>query len=70
MVLDKVSKPPVQQSEPISDWFAKALVIDSPSSMSLVNEEQVIGWGVPAYELYALGLEKLRAAKPRHRDGG
>lgn len=32
--------------------------------MSLVNEEQVVGWGAPAYELYALGLEKLRTSQP------
>lgn len=62
--LEGVKKPPEQSQEPMTDWFAKTLVIDSPSSMSLVNEDQVAAWGVPSYELYSLGLEKLRAAKP------
>jgi hypothetical protein len=61
--LDGVEKPPKIQAEPISAWFAKALVIDAPSYMSLASEEQLSGWGCPPYELYALGLQKLTDAK-------
>lgn len=62
--LDGTASPPRQQHEPISDWFAKALVIDSPTHMALVNEVQVQTWMQTPDELFAFGLEKLRSAKP------
>lgn len=62
--LKKVAKP--QQIEPISDWFAQALVIDAPTHMALVTEEQVKNWGLLPSEAYAIGLERLRESKPPH----
>lgn len=62
--LDGVQHPPQQQSEAISEWFAKALVVDAPSHMSLVNEKQVVEWRSYPEELYAIGLNKLKDTKP------
>lgn len=51
-----------QQNEPISNWFARALVLDAPTHMSLVNEEQVKNWGLLPDEVFAIGFENLRNA--------
>jgi hypothetical protein len=58
--LEDSKKHPTQQTETISAWFTKALVIDAPGHMQLVNEEHVQGWHITSDEAFAMGLERLR----------
>jgi hypothetical protein len=57
---------------PISDWFARALVIDHPSHVAIVNEEQLVSWNVTFDEAFATGLSNLKdctVAKFRQEGG-
>jgi len=64
--VDGVSSPPQPVNEPLTAWFAKSLVVDAPTHMSLVNQDEVERWGQTSDELFTLGLEKLTNAKPAH----
>jgi len=48
--------------EPISEWFARCIVLDSPGSMRLVGVGDLKEWNLTFDELFAVGLERLRAA--------
>lgn len=45
---------------PFSAWFSKALVVDYPTHVAIVNVEHLTGWNRTFDELYALGLAKLQ----------
>ncbi|MES2692692.1 MAG: hypothetical protein V4773_04410 [Verrucomicrobiota bacterium] len=58
-------------SEPLTRWFAKALVIDFPTHVMVVNESHLKDWGVTFDEAFALGLERLKdATMPKFRHEG
>lgn len=46
--------------EPISAWFARCLVLDFPAYVSMVSPENLKTWDVSFYELYEIGLARLR----------
>ncbi len=61
--------PPV--FEPISRWFLRTVVIDAPSSMAYVNEEQMRRWNLTTDEIHALALANLQGATvPKFVDKG
>jgi hypothetical protein len=47
-------------TEPISRWFVKTVVIDSPGFMSMVNEDMVRRWRRSPQDIFKLGLARLR----------
>jgi hypothetical protein len=47
-------------SEPISAWFARCLVLDFPEYVAMVSPENLRSWGVSFYQLYEIGLTRLR----------
>ena len=47
-------------SEPISAWFARCLVLDFPEYVSMVSAESLRTWGSSFYQLYEIGLARLR----------
>jgi hypothetical protein len=60
--LDQATDPkvwPAQQG--ITKWFSKAIVIDYPTHVAVVNETHLKDWNVTFDEAFAIGLEKLRA---------
>lgn len=70
--MDGVEKPPTVQNDPISNWFAKAIVIDAPGHMALVTEDQIRTWAHSSDEIYAIGSERLihsKAANFAEKDG-
>jgi hypothetical protein len=48
--------------EPISEWFGRCIVLDAPGSMRMVTKRDLKEWGLTFEELFAVGLERLRAA--------
>ena len=48
-------------SEPISDWFARVLIIDHPQTVSYVSEKQFANWGLSRDEAFETGLGNLKA---------
>jgi hypothetical protein len=46
--------------EPISGWFARCLVLDFPEYVSMVSPENLKTWGISFYELFEIGLARLR----------
>jgi len=57
--------------EPISEWFARTLVVDFPNHMRIVDRDAGLGWDQTTGELSALGLERLKdRAGPRFADEG
>lgn len=54
--------------DPFSQWFSRALVIDFPTHVAVVNHSHLKSWNRTFDEAFALGLEKLRnATSPRFR---
>jgi hypothetical protein len=51
---------PKVASEPISAWFARCLVLDFPEYVSMVSPENLKTWGTSFYQLYEVGLARLR----------
>jgi hypothetical protein len=51
---------PKTASEPISAWFTRCLVLDFPEYVSMVSPENLKTWGISFYELYEIGLARLR----------
>jgi hypothetical protein len=47
-------------SEPISEWFARCLVLDFPEYVSMVSSESLRTWDSSFYLLYEIGLARLR----------
>jgi hypothetical protein len=47
-------------SEPISAWFARCLVLDFPEYVSMVSSESLRTWDSSFYQLYEVGLARLR----------
>ena len=47
-------------SEPISAWFARCLVLDFPEYVAMVSAENLKTWGISFYELFEIGLARLR----------
>lgn len=60
--LEQMEGIPQELAEPVSRWFAKTAVIDSPGFMSLVNQDHATRWHQLGDEIFALGLQKLRAS--------
>ena len=57
---------PVQAA--FSQWFSKALVVDYPTHVAVVNRSHLKSWGMTFDEVFALGLAKLRdSTLPRFR---
>jgi hypothetical protein len=46
--------------EQISAWFTRCLVLDFPGYVSIVSRENLKTWGISFYELYEIGLDRLR----------
>jgi hypothetical protein len=46
--------------EPISTWFARCLVLDFPEYVSMVSSESLRTWDSSFYQLYEIGLARLR----------
>jgi hypothetical protein len=46
--------------EPISTWFARCLVLDFPEYVSMVSSESFRTWDSSFYQLYEIGLARLR----------
>jgi hypothetical protein len=64
-------KVPAPVHEPISRWFLRTLVIDAPTHMAYVNEDQLRRWNLTFDEAYALALANLQAATiPKFKDEG
>ena len=51
---------PKTASEAISAWFTRCLVLDFPEYVSMVSPENLKTWGISFYELYEIGLARLR----------
>jgi hypothetical protein len=49
-------------TRPLSEWFVRALVIDAPRFMRVVNEEDLKAWDLSADELFEIGLQRVRDA--------
>lgn len=48
-------------STPLTEDYALVLVLDAPTTMAFVNEEQLKGWEVPVERAMAYALDNLRA---------
>jgi len=46
--------------EPISTWFARCPVLDFPEYVSMVSSESLRTWDSSFYQLYEIGLARLR----------
>lgn len=46
--------------EPITAWFSRALVIDYPTHVAIVNRAHLTSWGLTFEEAFAVGLDRLR----------
>jgi len=58
------------QTHPVSGeltaWFVKAIGIDFPTHLTIVNESHLKEWGVTFDEAFALGLENLKMERCRN----
>ncbi len=57
--------------EPITAWFSKALVIDYPTHVAVVNQSHLTDWSLTFDEAYKIGFEKLRGCTaPKFQQAG
>lgn len=67
----KVDGSAIPVHEPISAWFSRALVIDFPTHVMLVNQQHLKDWNLTFDEAFAIGLKKLRdCSLPKFRQEG
>jgi hypothetical protein len=62
--MDGIERPVEMAAEPVSDWLGRTVVLDSPGSMRMVTQKDLEHWDISFDELFAVGLEKLRASTP------
>jgi len=57
--------------DPVSEWFAKCVVVDFPSHVTFVTETQLAEWKLTFDEVFDLGLARLReCSAPKFRQEG
>lgn len=57
--IDHTDPNPVAR-ETVSEWYVRCLVLDAPTHMKMVTQENLKEWGVTFDELFEVGLERLK----------